>query len=106
MLNKARWTEENAAGQAAAEPNTIGDEMVQRLINVDNHLVVLHERLSILADSLMGSYPVDSCNEAAAGAEATRICPPLIERLSGGIHTLERQAARIEQTINRFNGLV
>lgn len=106
MLNKARWTEENAAGQAAAEPNTIGDEIVQRLVNVDNHFVVLNERLSLLADRLMGSYPRDTCDEAAAGSETTQIWPALIERLSGSIHTLERRANQIEQTLDRFSGLV
>ena len=106
MLNKARWADENVSALGASEPSTIGDEMVQRLVNVDNHFVVLNERLSLLADRIMGSYPVDTRDEAVAGSEATQICQPLIERLSGGIHTLERRANQIEQTLERFSGLI
>ncbi len=106
MLEKARWPEENATlmnNAKGAEPATIGDEMCQRIINVDNHLLILHERLSLLADRLMG--PLDQVNEKGPG-EATTLCPPLVERLSGGIHLLERRANHIEQTLDRFSGLV
>lgn len=102
MLEKARWPEENATlmnNAKGAEPATIGDEMCQRIINVDNHLLILHERLSLLADRLMG--PLDQVNEKGPG-EATTLCPPLVERLSGGIHLLERRANHIEQTLDRF----
>lgn len=106
MLEKARWPEENATlmnNAKGAEPATIGDEMCQRIINVDNHLLILHERLSLLADRLMG--PLDQVNEKGPG-EATTLYPPLVERLSGGIHLLERRANHIEQTLDRFSGLV
>jgi len=106
MLEKARWPEENATlmnNAKGAEPATIGDEMCQRIINVDNHLLILHERLSLLADRLMG--PMDQVNEKNPGEATTMLCPPLIERLSGGIHLLERRANQLEHTLDRFSGL-
>ena len=103
MLGKAQWVEEKLSARGSPEPNTIGDDMCQRIINVDNHLLILHERLSLLADRLMG--PLDQVNEKDPG-EATALIPPLVERLSEGIHLLERRANRIEHTLDRFSGLV
>ena len=105
MMSKARWAEEDAPLMGSAkgpEPATIGDDLCHRIANVDNHLLILHERLSLLADRLVG--PLDQVNEKGPG-ETTTLCPPLIERLSGGIHLLERRANQIEHTLDRFSGL-
>ena len=91
------------SAKGSPELDTIGDDLCRRIINVDNHLVILHERLDDIANRLMG--PLDQVNEKGPG-ETTTLCPPLVERLSGGIHTLERRANQLEQTLNRFIGLV
>lgn len=89
------------------EPQSIKDDLVQRLYGVDTTLIILNERLGYLADRIMGPDPetdADALTEKAQGV--SQISPPMIHQLSDCITTLERQAARIEQTINRFNGLV
>lgn len=86
------------------EPQSIKDDLVQRLYGVDTSLTIINERLGYLADRIMGQDPE---TEAVAQPNTTaQIVPPMIHQLSDGITTLERQAAKIEQTINRFNGLV
>lgn len=106
MLGKTEWVNEKTQANALnrpPEPATIGDEMCQRIINVDNHLLILIERLSLLADRLVGP---DETAETANGELADQLYPPLIERLSSGIFLLERRAKRLQETIDRFSGLV
>ena len=83
----------------------VSDDLVQRLYAVDTTLIIINERLGYLADRIMGQDP-ESDMVAEKERSSTQIVPPMIHQLSDGITTLERQAARIEQTINRFNGLV
>ena len=91
--------------RATDEPQSIKDDLVQRLYGVDTTLAIINERLGYLADRIMGQDP-ESDMVAEKERSSTQIVPPMIHQLSDGITTLERQAARIEQTINRFNGLV
>jgi len=89
------------------EPQSIKDDLVQRLYAVYTTLIILNERLGYLADRIMGPDPetdADALTEKAQGV--SQISPPMIHQLNDSITTLERQAAKIEQTINRFNGLV
>jgi len=101
-LDEAR----NLAGSAkrGPEPDTIGDDLCRRIYNIDNHLLLLDERMSSMAAKVMGMLP-DEINEKEVLGTAT-ICPPLIERLSSGIYALERRAIQLERTIDRFSGLV
>ena len=88
------------------EPQSIKDDLVQRLYAVYTTLIILNERLGYLADRIMGQDPEsDMVAEKSQGIPGP-ITSPMIHQLSDGITTLERQAAKIEQTINRFNGLV
>ena len=87
------------------EPQSIKDDLVQRLYAVDTTLIILNERLGYLADHIMGQDP-ESDMVAEKERSSTQISPPMIHQLNDSITTLERQAAKIEQTINRFNGLV
>ena len=92
-------------GNGREEPQSIKDDLVQRLYAVDTTLIILNERLGYLADRIMGQDP-ESDMVAEKSQGVGQISTPMIHQLSDGITTLERQAARIEQTINRFNGLV
>jgi hypothetical protein len=93
------------AKRATDEPQSIKDDLVQRLYGVDTTLIILNERLGYLADRIMGQDPEsDMVAEKSQGVGL--ISPAMIHELSDSITTLERQAAKIEQTINRFNGLV
>ena len=100
------------AKRATDEPQTIKDDLVQRLYGVATTLIILNERLGYLADRIMGQDPESDMGQdpetdmAEKPQGVGQIVPPMIHQLSDGITTLERQAARIEQTINRFNGLV
>lgn len=97
--------DELAPANGREEPQSIKDDLVQRLYGVDTTLIIINERLGYLADRIMGPDPeTDALTDKAQGV--SQISPPMIHQLSDGITTLERQAARIEQTINRFNGLV
>lgn len=89
---------------AAVEPDTIGDDLCRRIINIDNHLLILDERLSLIATNVMGMQPETA--EITDGEVIATLKPPLIERLSSGIFSLERRAMQLERTINRFSGLV
>lgn len=102
-LDEAR----NLAGSAkrGPEPDTIGDDLCRRIYNIDNHLLLLDERMSLMANKIMGMVPETDINEKEALGTAT-LCPPLIERLSSGIYSLERRATQLERTIDRFSGLV
>lgn len=91
-------------GNGREEPQSIKDDLVQRLYSVDTTLAIINERLGYLADRIMGPDPETDMAEKPQGVG--QIVPPMIHQLSDGITTLERQAAKIEQTINRFNGLV
>lgn len=93
------------AKRATDEPQSIKDDLVQRLYGVDTTLIILNERLGYLADRIMGQDP-ESDMVAEKSQGVGQISSPMIHQLSDGITALERQAARIEQTINRFNGLV
>jgi hypothetical protein len=92
-------------GNGREEPQSIKDDLVQRLYAVDTTLIILNERLGYLADRIMGQDPETDALTEKVGT-STQIVPPMIHQLSDGITTLERQAATIERTINRFNGLV
>jgi hypothetical protein len=88
------------------EPQSIKDDLVQRLYAVDTTLIILNERLGYLADRIMGQDPESDDALTEKVSRRQLISPPMIHQLSDSITTLERQAATIEQTINRFNGLV
>lgn len=108
MLEKARWAEENATlmnNAKGSEPATIGDDLCRRIWSVGDHLMILNERLAVIANKVMGPGP-DETAETANGELADQLYPPLIERLSSGIFLLERRAIRIQETIDRFSGLV
>jgi hypothetical protein len=92
------------AGKGSPEPDTIGDDLCRRILNIDNHLLILDERLSSMATKVMGMQP--ETDTIANGEGITTLKPPLIERLSSGIFSLERRAMQIERTIDRFSGLV
>ncbi len=99
--------DELAPANGREEPQSIKDDLVQRLYAVDTTLIILNERLGYLADRIMGQDPEsDMVAEKSQGIPGGPITSPMIHQLSDGITTLERQAAKIEQTINRFNGLV
>jgi len=95
---------EASAGRGSPEPDTIGDDLCRRILNIDNHLLLLDERMSSMAAKVMGMLP-DELNEKNFG-ETTTLSPPLIERLSSCIYSLERWANELERTIDRFSGLV
>lgn len=106
-LNKRAAEQKFEAGSDARipEPDTIGDDLCRRILNIDNHLLLLDERMSSMAAKVMGMLPETDLNEKEVLGTAT-ICPPLIERLSSGIYALERRAIQLEHTIDRFSGLV
>lgn len=108
MDTKARWADENAPlmsnAKGSPEPDTIGDDLCRRIINIDNHLLILDERLSLIATKVMGMLPETA--EITDGEGIATLKPPLIERLSDGIFSLERRAMQLERTIDRFSGLV
>lgn len=94
-----------SVGKGSPEPDTIGDDLCRRIYNIDNHLLLLDERMSLMANKIMGMVPETDINEKSDGGIAT-LSPPLIERLSSGIYSLERRAIQLERTIDRFSGLV
>lgn len=96
--------DELAPANGREEPQSIKDDLVQRLYGVDTTLIIINERLGYLADRIMGHEP--ETDTVVSANTTSQIVPPMIHQLSDSITTLERQAAKIEQTINRFNGLV
>lgn len=94
-----------SAARGAPEENTIGDDLCRLIYNIDNHLLLLDERMSSMANKIMGMVPETDINEKSDGSTAT-LSPPLIERLRSGIYSLERRAIQLERTIDRFSGLV
>ena len=103
-LDEAR----NLAGSAkrGPEPDTIGDDLSRRLASVDDHLLILNERLAIMANKIMGPGPDEAVETLEKGSGLVPMVLPLVERLSAGIHMLERRAKRLQETIDRFSGLV
>lgn len=94
-----------SAARGAPEENTIGDDLCRLIYNIDNHLLLLDERMSSMANKIMGMVPETDINEKSDGSTTT-LSPPLIERLRSGIYSLERRAIQLERTIDRFSGLV
>lgn len=116
MREKAAWGDalskhaaeqklEASAGRGSPAQDTIGDDLCRRILNIDNHLLLLDERMSSMAAKVMGMLPETGLNEKETLGTAT-LCPPLIERLSSGIYALERRAIQLEHTLDRFSGLV
>jgi hypothetical protein len=102
---KAAMSLAGSAKRGSPESDTIGDDLCRRIYNIDNHLLLLDERMSSMAAKVMGMLPETDLNEKEVLGTAT-LCPPLIERLSSGIYALERRAMQLEHTIDRFSGLV